>query len=85
VRERRVDAYAQDLSIFGLELRPIGLEVGQLLLSAAGEIQGVKTENDILLAEKILQPDFPLPIDGKRKFRRLFSYLWHRHKKPPEI
>jgi hypothetical protein len=48
VRERRINAYAQDLSVSGLELFPLLFEVGEFLLSAAGEIERVKTEDNVL-------------------------------------
>lgn len=52
--KNRIDTYAQDLSVFSLEALAIGLEVFQLLLSAPGKIQGIKGQDDIFLAEKIL-------------------------------
>ena len=54
VRKNRVNAYAQHLSVPGLEVFAVGLEVRQLLLSAAGEVQGIESQHHILLAHEIL-------------------------------
>ena len=54
MRKHRIDAYAQHLSVSGLELLAVGFEVGQLLLSAAGEVQRIKCQHDMLLAQEIL-------------------------------
>jgi len=61
VGKNRVNAHAQDLSVFGLEALAIGLEVRKLLLSAAGKIQGIKGEDHILFSGIIFESDFLLP------------------------
>ena len=54
MRKDRIDAYAQHLSVSGLELLAVGFEVGQLLLSAAGKVQRIESQDYAFLAEKIL-------------------------------
>ena len=54
VRERRIDAYAQYLSISGFEFFSILFEAAELALSAAGEIERIKGQDNILLALVIL-------------------------------
>ena len=55
VGKRRIDAYAQDLSITGFEFFAIPFEAAELPLSAAGKIERIKCQHDILLPHVILQ------------------------------
>jgi hypothetical protein len=81
--EYRIHAYAQDLSVAGLESLLVGLEVPQLLLSAAGEIERIKRQHDVFLAEKILQADFVVERARRQdEIRGLVANVWHGHKNP---
>jgi hypothetical protein len=54
VRENRIHADAQDLSVSRLELLAVGFEVGELLRSAPGEIERIERQHDVLLADIVL-------------------------------
>jgi hypothetical protein len=73
--KRRINAYAQDLSVSGLELLAVGFEVGQLLLSAAGKVQRVERQHDVLLAEIVLQADLLIPRYRKSEIGRLLAHI----------
>jgi len=55
VRKRRVNAYAQDLSIAGLEFFSIFFEAAQFPLSASRKIEWIKRQDNVLLAAVIAQ------------------------------
>jgi hypothetical protein len=50
VRERRVHAYAQNLSISGFEFLAILFEAAELSLSATGKVERIERQYDILLS-----------------------------------
>ncbi len=53
--ERRVDAYAQDLSITGFEFLSVFFEAAEFPLSTAGKIERVKCQDNVLFALVIFQ------------------------------
>lgn len=55
MREWRIDADAQNLSISSLEVFATGFEVRQLLLSAAGKIKGIKSQDNMFFPLVVLQ------------------------------
>lgn len=55
--KRRINAYAQHLSVPRFEFLALGLEAGQFPLSTAGKIQRIKGEDDILLPQKVPESD----------------------------
>jgi hypothetical protein len=55
MRKRRVNTYAQDLSISGLEFFSIFFEAAQLPLSASREIEWIKCQDNVFFAAVIVQ------------------------------
>lgn len=55
VRKRRVHAYAQNLSISGFEFFAILFEAAELALSAAGEVERIESQYNILFPLVVLQ------------------------------
>ncbi len=53
MRENRINTYAQNLSVPGLEALPISFEAAQFLLSAAGKIEGIEGQHDVFFAKKV--------------------------------
>ena len=64
MRERRVDANAQNLSISSLEFLAIGFEVRKLLLSTAGKIKRIKDQDNVLFSPVVLQGNILLAGNG---------------------
>jgi hypothetical protein len=64
MRERRVDANAQNLSISSLEFLAIGFEVRKLLLSTAGKIERIKGQDNVLFSPVVLQGNILLAGNG---------------------
>jgi hypothetical protein len=64
MRERRVDANAQNLSISSLEFLAIGFEVRKLLLSTAGKIERIKDQDNVLFSPVVLQGNILLAGNG---------------------
>jgi len=53
MRENRINTYAQNLSVPGLEALPINFEAAQFLLSATGKIEGIESQHDVTFAQKV--------------------------------
>ena len=53
MRENRINTYAQNLSVPGLEALPISFEAAQFLLSATGKIEGIEGQHDVFFAKKV--------------------------------
>lgn len=64
MRERGVDANAQNLSISSLEFLATGFEVRQFLLSTAGKIERIKGQDNVLFLPVVLQGNTLVAGDG---------------------